>query len=97
MADQDSHVMLDDEVTVEHSDNSKQRVEADLLVELKRLIPALPIDSELIVVKPDSPTRICTAALTYSNLTDLHLIIVSECKSRIYRHRSNSLPRSTIR
>ncbi len=44
---------------------------------LKNLIPKLDADTELIVVQPNSPVRICTSALSYPNLLDTHIIIVN--------------------
>ena len=44
---------------------------------LKNLIPKLDADTELIVVQPNSPVRICTSALPYPNLSDTHIIIVN--------------------
>jgi hypothetical protein len=44
---------------------------------LKNLISKLDIDTELIIVQPNSPIRICTSALSYPNLSDTHIIVVN--------------------
>lgn len=37
----------------------------------------LDVDTELIVVKSNAPTRKCTAALAYPDLAEVHLVMVS--------------------
>ncbi len=44
---------------------------------LKSLISKVNIDTELILVKPNSPIRICTSALSYLNLPETHIIMVN--------------------
>jgi hypothetical protein len=42
------------------------------------LIRKLEINTEVIVVKPNLPIRICTTAIPYSNLQDAHIIMVEK-------------------
>ncbi len=44
---------------------------------LKNLISKIDLDTELIIVQSNSPIRICTSALSYSNLADNHIILVN--------------------
>jgi hypothetical protein len=52
---------------------------------LKNLIQKLDIDTELIMVKPNSPIQICTAALNYSNLPETHIIIVNQISKSLLK------------
>lgn len=44
---------------------------------LKNLISKLNRDTELIIVKSDLSSRICTSASSYSNLPQTHMIMVN--------------------
>lgn len=45
---------------------------------VNNLIGKLEINSEVIIVKPNLPIRICTTAVAYFNLQDVHIIMVEK-------------------
>ncbi|CAF1154657.1 unnamed protein product [Rotaria sordida] len=103
---QDIVVILDDddddndiEITEISNGNLNENEDNQIL---KNLISKLDIGTEIIHVKPNLSTQICTASLAYSNLSGTHIIIVShssassmECivKRQLYISKPNlSLP-----
>ncbi|UJR36082.1 hypothetical protein I4U23_028818 [Adineta vaga] len=66
---------------------------------LKRFIPKLDIETELIHITPNQSLRICTAALFYSNLPETHIIVINhtlnsspECAPKRHLYINNTNP-----
>ena len=91
--DDDDDIEINEHFTTHQADD-------DDWSSLRKVIRTLDLDTELIEIKPDVPSRICTAALSYVNLLDTHIIIVDPIE-RYLRVRENNLPfafpRSIIR
>ncbi|CAF3646322.1 unnamed protein product [Rotaria sp. Silwood1] len=77
---QDVVIILDDDdgendTTIDEQSSIDTDEKNDSLI-FKNLIGKLELNSELIVIKPNLPIRICTTAVAYSNLQDTHIIMV---------------------
>ncbi|CAF1907927.1 unnamed protein product [Rotaria magnacalcarata] len=71
-------IVLDDDSDVESIGISNRTThEANNSDVLKTLMSTLDINTELIYVKPNSSTQICTAALAYSKLVETSIILVN--------------------
>ena len=76
IADDDDDDDNDDSIEIQEISSSTRHEDQDVTI-LPNLIPKLDQDTELIIVQPNSSIRICTSALTYSNLLNTHVILVN--------------------
>ncbi|CAF0990202.1 unnamed protein product [Rotaria sordida] len=73
--DDDDDDDAENDITIDEQ-SSTDTDEKDENLILKDLIGKLETNTKLIVVKPNLPIRICTTAVTYSNLQDTHIVMV---------------------
>lgn len=72
-------IVLDDENDLEVDEQSSTDLyEKEDPSIVNNLIGKIEINTEVIVVKPNLPTRICTTAVAYFNPQDAHIIMVGQ-------------------